>query len=153
MVSQGDRRVEIETGLGMQSVLPDPIVKEIIDAQIIPQFKQENYEEGILAGSQAIVNQVRKADQLLPSPDDSRPWFTYIPIYIWIVGALGIIWTIITALWLIYKMNKKLTLIPNIYSRHKPKEDALYLPLYESRKILDEQAAFQYLKKYYQNLF
>ena len=56
LVSTGDRRVEIETGYGIEPILPDAEVGNIIDTKITPQFKQENYDEGTLAGTQALVD-------------------------------------------------------------------------------------------------
>lgn len=55
LISVGDRRVEIETGSGLQTILPDAEVKEIIDTKITPQYKQGNYDRGTLKGTQALV--------------------------------------------------------------------------------------------------
>ena len=56
LVSTGDRRVEIETGYGIEPILPDAKVGNIIDTKITPQFKQGNYDNGTIAGTQALVN-------------------------------------------------------------------------------------------------
>ncbi|MGF1539217.1 MAG: TPM domain-containing protein, partial [Pleurocapsa sp.] len=40
LISLGDRRVEIETGYGIEPILPNTEVKEIIDTKITPEFKQ-----------------------------------------------------------------------------------------------------------------
>ncbi|MEO0375604.1 MAG: TPM domain-containing protein [Cyanobacteria bacterium P01_A01_bin.17] len=55
MVSKGDRRVEIETGYGMEAILPDARVGKIISTEMIPAFKQENYEAGIVNGTLAVA--------------------------------------------------------------------------------------------------
>jgi uncharacterized protein len=55
LVSIGDRRVEIETGYGIEPILSDAAVSEIIDYQITPQFKQNHFDAGTLAGTQALV--------------------------------------------------------------------------------------------------
>ena len=55
LISVGDRRVEIETGSGLQTILPDTEVKEIIDNKITPQYKQGNYDRGTLNGTKALV--------------------------------------------------------------------------------------------------
>ena len=55
LISVSDRRVEIETGSGLQTILPDTEVKEIIDTKITPQYKQGNYDRGTLNGTQALV--------------------------------------------------------------------------------------------------
>ncbi|PZD73713.1 hypothetical protein C1752_01716 [Acaryochloris thomasi RCC1774] len=55
MVSKGDRRVEIETGYGMEAILPDAKVGAIIRTEMIPEFKREAYETGIVNGTLAVV--------------------------------------------------------------------------------------------------
>jgi len=55
LISVGDRRVEIETGYGVEGILPDARVGNIIDTKIIPKFKQGDFEGGILAGTKALV--------------------------------------------------------------------------------------------------
>ena len=63
LVSTGDRRVEIETGYGVEGILPDAKVGNIIDTKIIPQFKQDNFEQGILDGTTALI-QVLENEQI-----------------------------------------------------------------------------------------
>lgn len=55
LISVGDRRVEIETGYGVEAILPDAKVGSIINSQIIPRFKQGDFEGGTLAGTKALV--------------------------------------------------------------------------------------------------
>ena len=55
LISVGDRRVEIETGSGLQTILPDTEVKDIINTKITPQYKQGNYDRGTLNGTKALV--------------------------------------------------------------------------------------------------
>lgn len=56
LVSIGDRRVEIETGYGIEEILPDAEVKEIIDTQITPQYKQGNFDRGTMDGINALIS-------------------------------------------------------------------------------------------------
>lgn len=55
LISKGDRRVEIETGYGIEAILPDAKVGRIIDSQIIPKFKQGDFDGGTLAGTKALA--------------------------------------------------------------------------------------------------
>ena len=55
LISVGERRVEIETGYGVEAILPDAQVGRIIDTKIIPRFKQGDFDGGTLAGTQALV--------------------------------------------------------------------------------------------------
>jgi uncharacterized protein len=56
LTSVGDRRVEIETGYGIEGVLPDAQVGNIIGSQITPRFRQGDWDGGVLAGTEALVN-------------------------------------------------------------------------------------------------
>ncbi|MFW9260847.1 TPM domain-containing protein [Nostoc sp. CALU 546] len=62
LISVGDRRVEIETGYGVEAILPDAKVGNIIDTQIIPHFKKGDFAGGTLAGTKALIV-VLKSDQ------------------------------------------------------------------------------------------
>ncbi len=58
LISIGDRRVEIETGYGIEPILPDAQVGQIIETKITPHFKQGDFDAGTLAGTQALVVQL-----------------------------------------------------------------------------------------------
>ncbi|BAW95682.1 hypothetical protein NIES970_05920 [[Synechococcus] sp. NIES-970] len=62
MISTGDRRVEIETGYGIEGILPDAKVGNIIDQKIIPQFRVGNFEQGVLDGTKTLVFELSPAD-------------------------------------------------------------------------------------------
>ncbi|MEP6528894.1 TPM domain-containing protein [Microcoleus vaginatus ZQ-A3] len=56
LISSGESRVQIETGSGIQSILPDAKVVKIIKTEIRPRFKQQDLDGGTLAGTKALVN-------------------------------------------------------------------------------------------------
>jgi uncharacterized protein len=56
LISSGERRVQIETGSGIQSILPDAKAAGIIETEITPKFKQQDFDGGTLAGTKALVN-------------------------------------------------------------------------------------------------
>lgn len=72
LISVGDRRVEIETGYGIEAILPDAQVGNIIDTQIIPQFKKRDFEGGTLAGTKALVVVLQSPQQPLVSEVTAR---------------------------------------------------------------------------------
>lgn len=72
VVSVGERRVEIETGYGVEGILPDARVGRIIDNQIIPQFKQGNFDQGVLNGTIALV-QALENESFLPIDNFNLP--------------------------------------------------------------------------------
>ena len=55
IVAPAERRVRIEVGYGLEGVLTDALSNNIIQTQILPPFRQQKYEAGIVAGVQAIL--------------------------------------------------------------------------------------------------
>jgi len=51
----GDRKVRIEVGYGLEGALPDALASRIISDEITPQFRQNRYGDGLLAGVEAII--------------------------------------------------------------------------------------------------
>ncbi|MDJ0772021.1 MAG: TPM domain-containing protein [Mastigocoleus sp. MO_167.B18] len=58
LVSKGDRRTEIETGYGVEEILPDALVGSIIRKQVTPKFKKGKFEAGILAGTKSLIKEL-----------------------------------------------------------------------------------------------
>ncbi|HYK77035.1 MAG TPA: TPM domain-containing protein [Daejeonella sp.] len=56
LVSLGDRKVTIQTGYGIEGVLPDAIARRIIENEISPNFRTGNYYKGLDAGTSAIIS-------------------------------------------------------------------------------------------------
>jgi len=68
LISVADRRVEIETGYGLEAILPDAKVGELIDQRIKPKFKVGDFDAGTLSASEAIVQLVEaKGGELTPA--------------------------------------------------------------------------------------
>ncbi|PZD71452.1 hypothetical protein C1752_06369 [Acaryochloris thomasi RCC1774] len=87
LVSKGDRRVEIETGYGIEPILPNTEVKQLIDDQIIPSLKQDHFDQGVLSGTSVLVTALQNKD----SGRSSRPWSTWIKQW-WKIMLFGILW-------------------------------------------------------------
>lgn len=73
LISTKDRRVEIETGYGVEDVLPDALVGNIIREKITPQFKQGNFDKGTLAGTQALVAVLEQKVRSVNSINSNQP--------------------------------------------------------------------------------
>ncbi|HRI16331.1 MAG TPA: TPM domain-containing protein [Verrucomicrobiota bacterium] len=54
-----DRRMRIETGYGLEGALPDVLAGRIINDEIAPRFRAQDYSGGVTAGVNAIVAVVR----------------------------------------------------------------------------------------------
>ncbi len=55
LISTGERIVEIKTGIGVKEVIPDALALNIINQQITPQIKQNNFDKATLIGTKALV--------------------------------------------------------------------------------------------------
>jgi uncharacterized protein len=62
-----DRRVRVEVGYGLEGVLNDGKVGAILDAYVIPKFKAGEFDEGVLAGVDALLTAAREEPLELPS--------------------------------------------------------------------------------------
>jgi uncharacterized protein len=50
-----DRKVFIATGYGMESSVPDITAKEIVENEIVPNFRQSNYYRGLDLAADAVI--------------------------------------------------------------------------------------------------
>ncbi len=55
VVAIGDRKISIQTGYGLEGVLPDIYAKRIIENEIKPYFKTGDYFQGLDTGTDAII--------------------------------------------------------------------------------------------------
>jgi uncharacterized protein len=54
VVAPNERKVRIEVGYGLERILPDERAAEIIQRDLLPRFRQSEFDQGILAGAEAI---------------------------------------------------------------------------------------------------
>src|SRR5450755_4408548 len=50
-----DHKVYIATGYGMEGSIPDITAKQIVEDEVIPNFKQQNYYQGFNLAADAII--------------------------------------------------------------------------------------------------
>jgi uncharacterized protein len=62
IVAPNQRKVRIEVGYGLEGVLTDALSSVIIQTAILPQFRQGNYEQGVVAGTEQLVRQLSLPD-------------------------------------------------------------------------------------------
>jgi len=66
------RRIEFETGYGLEGDLPDVVCFRIQQHIMLPYFKQEDYDNGMIQGLQAVISVLRGQNvQTIPSQDDN----------------------------------------------------------------------------------
>jgi uncharacterized protein len=59
LIARDERKLRIEVGYGLEGSLTDLVSGRIISGEIVPRFKQGNFDEGIHAGILAMVKAVR----------------------------------------------------------------------------------------------
>ncbi len=69
LVAPGQREMRIEVGYGLEGVLPDGLAGEVIRANFLPSFRDNNYGAGIVSGTRRVAdiitrNQVVTAEEL-----------------------------------------------------------------------------------------
>lgn len=55
LVARDDRQVRIETGYGLEGAVPDITAKQIIDYEITPNFRNNNYYRGLDEATNSII--------------------------------------------------------------------------------------------------
>jgi len=68
IVAPTERKVRIEVGYGLEGKLTDALSHQIIQNLILPQFKAGHYEQGIVAGTRAIVDVLGGQYEAPPAP-------------------------------------------------------------------------------------
>ena len=71
LVAKEDRRVWIVSGRGVEGVLPDAVVRRIVEEDITPRFKQDDFYGGIRAGADRIMRLIE--GEQFPAARSQRP--------------------------------------------------------------------------------
>jgi uncharacterized protein len=110
------RKVTFETGYGLEGVLPDAICKRIQIQNMIPEFKNGNYDAGMLAGVRR-VNAIIRKEPVQEEVVAPIPWDQILPI----AGAVYIIFIILSWIWISNSIQKVKTntKLPNNIARFK----------------------------------
>jgi len=66
LVAKNDKALRIETGYGLEGILPDALARRIIDEIIVPQFRQGHFYTGLQAGIERITSVIE--GEPLPEP-------------------------------------------------------------------------------------
>ncbi|MDR6570145.1 TPM domain-containing protein [Chitinophaga ginsengisegetis] len=93
LVSVEDRKIRIETGYGMEGVVPDAVANQIISQIIKPAFREGHYYQGLDGAVEAI--QKAAAGEYRADPRQSKPGispgaiFLIIMVIVIIVSIIG----------------------------------------------------------------
>jgi len=94
LVAPTERQMRIEVGYGLEGVIPDGLAGTIIRDDFMPDFRNGNYDAGILTGVQRVSDVVRAKQVLTPeqlaalTSSSSRPG-----VFGWLIfGTFGALW-------------------------------------------------------------
>lgn len=103
LVVPSERQTRIEVGYGLEGALPDAKTGRIQDEYMLPDFKQENYDQGLRNGYLQVVNEVaseygvklnaQPSNQ--PQTQTDRTSGTKLPLWVdflLAIGVLSLIW-------------------------------------------------------------
>ncbi len=91
LLAKNDRRIAINTGYGIEHLLTDALSKRIIERDIIPYFKQNDYPSGLNRGVYAIFEVLNGEYQGSRKSNSEFPiGFIFILIFIFIIILISI---------------------------------------------------------------
>ena len=83
LISIGDRRVEIETGSGIEKILSNSEINQIIEEEIKPRFRTKMFDLGVTATTTRLINELEAE-----VPNKSNFNFRYLIAFV----ILGLFW-------------------------------------------------------------
>jgi uncharacterized protein len=89
-VAPNERRVRIEVGYGLEGVLPDALAARIVGDVIVPEFRTGRMDQGVVAGTRAILAVISGEVLPLPARDAERPMSKWI-VLIWVAFVIVMI--------------------------------------------------------------
>jgi uncharacterized protein len=95
LIARDEREVRIEVGYGLEGEVPDVIANRIIDNVMVPFLKDDNYGEGLLAGTRALRTEIEVVGVAAESvnavsPTGEEIWYIIVLIYVGITWVIGI---------------------------------------------------------------
>ena len=88
LVAAEDREVRIEVGYGLESVITDGRAGRILDNDVVPHFKNGDYETGILSGVGAIEIYARGGTSPEPAQGRGFPGWLLVVIFALFFGGI-----------------------------------------------------------------
>ena len=90
LTSVGDRRVEIDTGYGVEARIPNATIASLINTEIIPRLRVGDWNGGILAGTQALVNELKAVYAAQTMPETVENTSASRVLWLWIGAGVGV---------------------------------------------------------------
>ncbi len=91
MVAKQERKLFIATGYGVESNLPDALIKRIEQRYMVPEFKTGNYYQGLVDGTDAMISALNGEFKAMPKNDKPSDSMTFIFIVLIIIVVIALI--------------------------------------------------------------
>ena len=79
LIAKNDRKIFIATGQGLEGVLPDAFLSQLIRQKITPHFAQNQYAQGIASGLNAIIA-ASQGEYVALEQDEENRFEDFIPV-------------------------------------------------------------------------
>ena len=98
LVAPDERKVRIEVGYGLEPIMTDALSNQIIQRDMLPRFRDNDYPGGIMAGADAIIQQLQappevaeqRALEAAQADSGGGEGGSFLPLIFWLV-VLGFI--------------------------------------------------------------
>ncbi len=93
LLSTDERCIQFATGYGLEGVLPDAICKRIQSRYMLPYFKDDNWDEGMVAGIQAVNGYLDGSMENIGTDEaeDDEVWIVLGIFILLFVGVFGVV--------------------------------------------------------------
>ncbi len=88
LVVKDDRKVRIEVGYGLEGVLTDAVCSSIIQRELLPKFRNGDYNGGVMAGILSIVSAIGGTYKAEQASNEEGMGFPEILIFLGIFGVV-----------------------------------------------------------------
>jgi uncharacterized protein len=82
LVSKEDKKARIEVGYGLEGAVPDAVARSILQTQILPRFKAGDFDGGVKAGLDAIIQATRGEYQGQGNKIFARWWLAFLIVLV-----------------------------------------------------------------------
>ncbi|BCW92861.1 MAG: hypothetical protein KatS3mg007_0755 [Thermoanaerobaculum sp.] len=93
LIAKNDRKMRLEVGYGLESVLTDATCRRILDNLVRPHFRAGRFDAGVeeaVAAVAALISGEKQVDQVVPKKRSAQnaPW--YFRLFIFLIGAAAL---------------------------------------------------------------
>jgi uncharacterized protein len=73
LVAMQDHKARVEVGYGLEPILPDALAGRVLDEQLFPAFKKQQYGDGLILAVNRLAEIIERGQPAARSPESSMP--------------------------------------------------------------------------------